>query len=349
MKTNVCLIGHLGGNETFLDGQTIKTRSLQRGLREYGAQQIRLYQVDTYYSRKNKLKFLAQLTYGILTCRKILLCVSKGGRKIFFPMMYWLSRLLGKQVYHCAIGGRLADEVQEKPKWKVYSKIFRYHWVESPRIVEQLQALGVTNARFLPNFKELPKLRTEELRTSAGEPLRFCIFSRICREKGVTDAIRALQTLNEKRGRSAAKLDIYGQVEENYREEFFALLEASDDVVYCGKVAPEDSVEVLRDYDALLFPSYWIGEGIPGTIIDALCAGVPVIARRWRYCDEMLEDGVTGYCYDFEQPELLLNCMERAAEQPQALQDMRKNCLNAADRFRAENVVPELIRQILGN
>lgn len=348
MKTNVCLIGHFGGEETFLDGQTIKTRALAQGIMGYGSQKIQLQRVDTYYLRNQKGKFLRQFVQGIFSCRKIVICVSKGGRKVFFPMLYWLSQLTGQQIYHCAIGGRLADEVRDNSKWKKYVSAFRYNWVESIQIAEKLQELGISNARYLPNFKELPRLDPEELGKRHNHPIRFCIFSRICREKGVTDAIQAVRTLNQNRGCVVATLDLYGQISPDYQQELSALLDRSgEDVCYRGEADPGDSVTILRQYDALLFPTHYYREGIPGAIIDALCAAVPVIARRWRYCDEMLQDGVTGYCYSFDQPERLLTCLEWAVDHPEAMDDMKISCLERAEPYRAENVLPTLIDQLL--
>jgi glycosyltransferase involved in cell wall biosynthesis len=49
-------------------------------------------------------------------------------------------------------------------------------------------------------------------------------------------------------------------------------------VVYGGVVPFNKSVEVLKDYFAVLFPTYYEGEGFAGTIIDAHSAGVPIIA-----------------------------------------------------------------------
>ena len=52
---------------------------------------------------------------------------------------------------------------------------------------------------------------------------------------------------------------------------------------------------------ALLAPS-------PGARADGSgvmpAAGLPVVASRWRYYGEMLQDGVTGLSYDFDRPEL---------------------------------------------
>lgn len=54
------------------------------------------------------------------------------------------------------------------------------------------------------------------------------------------------------------------------------------------------STEVLKNYDALLFPTYYEGEGFAGTIIDAFAAGLPVIASDWKYNSEIIKQGITG-------------------------------------------------------
>ena len=51
---------------------------------------------------------------------------------------------------------------------------------------------------------------------------------------------------------------------------------------YCGIKDPKDSVKTLKNYFALVFPTRFYTEGIPGTIIDAYYAGVPVIASKWE-------------------------------------------------------------------
>ena len=82
-----------------------------------------------------------------------------------------------------------------------------------------------------------------------------------------------------------ATLDIYGPVEDDYKEELFSLIESSqNNCKYCGIIDSSKSVEALKSYFALLFPTHWKHEGIPGTIIDAFSAGIPVIARKWQRC-----------------------------------------------------------------
>ena len=343
--TKLCFIGHFGGKESFREGQTVKTQNLAEILES--ADNFSVKYVDTYYYKRNILKFFLLLLCGLLSSKRILLCVSIGGRRVFFCLLYWCAKLFGKKVYHVGIGGRLAEEIEEKPKWKRYIQSFCVNWVESQLVVDSLSKAGVTNGEYLPNFKKLPVLSVEELSYAQRDVTNFCIFSRITEEKGVTEAIESVATINQKYGRIVARLDLYGAVEPEYGEKLKLLLtEHGKYVQYCGVAEPESSVDILRNYDILLFPTQRFREGIPGTIIDALCSGVPVIARKWKYCHEMLPHGYNGFCYDFNQPEKLVYWMEYAMEHPEEVYEMRKNCLLSANQYRTENVAPIILQKL---
>ena len=51
----------------------------------------------------------------------------------------------------------------------------------------------------------------------------------------------------------------------------------------------------------MIFPTYYVGEGFPGTIIDAFSSGIPDIATDWRYNSEIVQNGKTGYIYKLNQ------------------------------------------------
>lgn len=65
-----------------------------------------------------------------------------------------------------------------------------------------------------------------------------------------------------------AELDIYGQIEDN-QEEWLKKLQtlAPGYIKYKGMVPFSQSTKVLKEYDALLFPTYYEGEGFAGTIM----------------------------------------------------------------------------------
>ena len=75
-------------------------------------------------------------------------------------------------------------------------------------------------------------------------------------------------------------------------------------------------------------------EGMPGTIIDSMFAGTPVIATKWNACEEIIEQGVNGYYYS-GGPEQLLDVLSER-ELKKVLLGMRRNCLEVSKRFTPE-------------
>ena len=62
----VAIIGHFGGKESFCDGQTVKTKNLERLLASQS--DITIRRVDTYLARSNKVKLLAETIGALLDC-----------------------------------------------------------------------------------------------------------------------------------------------------------------------------------------------------------------------------------------------------------------------------------------
>ncbi len=342
---NIGIIGHFGGKEKYNDGQTVKTINIYNGLRNSGISTID--KIDTYYIKKNPIKFLFVFLKSLFRDKKYIVLLSINGRRMLFPILFLLSKM-GKEVYHYSIGGRLAREVEERPSWKRYVSSFKGNWMESHELTENLQALGIKNAMYIPNFKKLTVLDQKDLYKEYKLPYRFCIFSRVMKEKGVSDAINAIDIINKKYGKQIVMLDIYGPIEADYKDELFSLIDSSQNSCkYCGIIDSNKSVEALKSYFALLFPTHWKHEGIPGTIIDAFSAGVPVIARKWQYCTEMITEGENGYYYDFEKPELLVDTIQYAIEHINETMEMKSNCLKKAVEY-SENHVMNQIKKEMG-
>jgi glycosyltransferase involved in cell wall biosynthesis len=65
-------------------------------------------------------------------------------------------------------------------------------------------------------------------------------------------------------------------------------------VSFTGVVWGEQKWQLLVDADALVFPTYYYMESHPLVVVEALCAGLPVISTRWAAIPEMIEDEVNG-------------------------------------------------------
>lgn len=66
-----------------------------------------------------------------------------------------------------------------------------------------------------------------------------------------------------------------------------------------------------------MFPTLFYTEGIPGTIIDAYAAGLPVISSKWESYGDVIEDNVTGIGYEFGSDDALVEVLEMIKSNPQ--------------------------------
>lgn len=332
------LIGRIDSDCRLFDGQTVKTRMVYRLLCEmYGEESI--VTVDTYDYKHRAPVVMADFARCLAICDRFVVLLSTNGRRVFFPLLSFASKHMGKKVYHNLIGGWLASNLEKYPKWISYLNSFEVNWVEAHALVERLTEKGVRNAEYLPNFKYLSGSEVQAHRSS--DTFRFCTFSRVMEQKGITDAMTAVEQLCSE-GKQCC-LDVYGPIDDEYKQDFERIVKSSSHVEYKGCVAPEDSVEVVARYDALLFPTKWKLEGIPGTIIDALAAGVPVIASKWQYYDEMLEDGITGFGCELGSQNGLTGAMRRYI----ALEDTRRTAMRKACLKRAQAYSPEAVEEIV--
>ena len=165
------------------------------------------------------------------------------------------------------------------------------------------------------------------------------------KEKGIEDAVNAVKTVNEKAGRVIYSLDIYGQIDGGQTEWFESLKASFPEYIRYGGLVPFDkSVEVLKDYYALLFPTRFFTEGIPGTVIDAYAAGIPVVSARWESFADIIDEGMTGMGYTIEDVNELTSMLENVSSFTESVDSMRKNCLVKAEQYlprKALNVMVE--------
>lgn len=343
----IAIIGHFGGAEAFNDGQTVKVKALYKGLTNRLSNKISIDCIDTYYLKHNMLKLIKDLICCLARDKKIIFLPATNGRKVLFPLMYYVGKILHKDIYHDCIGGALVNEIKEHPKWVNYLNSFASNWMESEIQAKTLNSMGIRNASYLPNFKQIQPISAGELKNFTDLPFAFCTFSRVLEEKGIEDAAKAIDDVNKENSRVVATMDIYGPIQPGSEKWFQQLLERYRDcVIYRGSVEPEQSVITLKPYFALLFPTKYYTEGMPGTILDAMFSGLPVIARRWAYCDQMIKSGFNGISYDFDKPELLKQILLSVVNNPQLINDMRINCINEADKYTENSVISRIVCEL---
>lgn len=333
--TKILMVGHIANGFGAYDGQTVKTRELHDALVEYYGENA-ILTVDTHGWKKHPLKLLKEFFRSAKRCPSIIMLVDRNGLQVFSALLVICKWLWRNKIYYDVIGGWLAEETEKNKRLQFFLKKFDSIWVETTVMKKDLKTQGFKNITIVYNFKNLQPLSETEIKQIHTIPLRACTFSRVMPEKGIEDAIDAVKILNHKEFQ--VELDIFGAVDKNCTNWFEQIQRGFPEYIrYMGCIEPDKSIDILRQYDVLLFPTHYATEGIPGTIIDAYFAGVPVIAARWNSFEDVICDGITGIGYAMDNKTGLVEALKTILANPRTLNRMQKNCLDASKKYsRAE-------------
>ncbi len=339
------IIGHFGFGLNCLDGQTVKTKIITDQLcKIYGGNEIIKY--DTHGSLKSLLKAPFVCLSAMHKSKNVIILPAHNGLRIYAPLLTFIKKFRKTKLHYVVIGGWLQEMLGNKPHLEKCLKKFDAIYVETVVMKKALQDKGFKNVTVMPNCKDLTILKEDELVYTTGQPYKLCTFSRVMKEKGIEDAINAVKRVNEKFGKTVLTLDIYGNVDAGQKEWFDQLQSTFPEYVkYCGAVQFDKSVEVLKNYFALLFPTFYDGEGFAGTLIDAYSAGVPVIASDWRYNREIVNDSV-GLVFPTKDVNILCEILEKCESDPTAINNLKINCLKESKKFLPETVIKILTQQL---
>ncbi len=347
MQAKTSVIGHFAFGKTFLNGQTIKTKILAEELqKKLGQEQVLI--IDTHGGLKTLAKAPFQILFALKNSQNVIIFPAHNGLRVYAPLLSCLKRFFkNRKLHYVVIGGWLPQFLTKRKSLAKALKKFDGIYVETDTMKSALEARGFENVFVMPNCKKLTVLSESELVYPQGVPHKLCTFSRVMREKGIETAINVIKKVNDQFGYLAYSLDIYGQVDTTQAEWFENLKKRfPEGVRYCGCVDADKSVEILQSYFALLFPTHFYTEGIPGTIIDAYAAGIPVISAKWESYSDVVDEGVTGIGYDFDDVEQFAQLLLNIAENPNTLLEMKYSCIEKAENFIPANAIRVLLDAI---
>ncbi len=346
MQVKVCVFGHFGDGENLLNGQTVKTKIITEELqRKFGQEQV--LRIDTRGGWKSLLKAPRQTVLALRNSQNVLLFPAQNGLRVYAPLLSFFRRFFkDRKLHYIVIGGWLPQFLSKRKRLAKVLRRFDAIYVETNTMKGALEAQGFHNVLVMPNCKKLTVLAEEDLVYPDSSPLRLCTFSRVMREKGIEDAVNAVMAVNKELGYPAFSLDIYGQVDANQIEWFQNLQKTFPDYISYGGLIPFDkSVVTLKNYFALLFPTYYEGEGFAGTLIDAYSAGIPVVASDWKYNPELVNENV-GVIYPTGNEAALIEALKSIAADPETMLKRKKLCLKESEKYKIEETVKVLFRQI---
>lgn len=343
MKVAIC--GHFAFGKNLLNGQTIKTKILSQELIKHFSQKSVLM-IDTH-GVVNLLLLLPRLIYALLTCENILILPAHRGVKIITIWLKLWNNIFSKKLHYVVIGGWLPLYIEKYSIISYAIKSFTGIYVETATMKNILESQGFNNIYLLPNCKYLDIVKNTDLKNTYDKPYKLCTFSRVMKEKGIADAIEVVKNINSILGETVYCLDIYGSIDVNQTEWFAeAQSQFPEYVSYKGCVNFDKSVDTIKEYFALLFPTKFFTEGIPGTIIDAYAAGVPVIASKWQSYADIIEDNKTGLCYEFDNIQELQKILLQVATNPDMIIKKKYNCIKSAEKYLPNTVITTILNNL---
>jgi glycosyltransferase involved in cell wall biosynthesis len=230
------------------------------------------------------LRCLALLFWHLPWASVLTFHTSLQGAITFGPLVHVLSRLFRRKWIFRGFGGDI--DTWHRNTMGVRKRLFditvlqaNVLLLERKASVQYFQNQSRSSVQWYPNSRRCSAGATAAA-TTRNSGRRFVFVGHVKPAKGISEIIEAAKMLSS----TGIIVDVYGPLLEGVSNSWFTDSPAK----YCGLLAKEDVTRTLFNYDALVLPSYWEGEGHPGVILEAYCAGIPVIATRWGGIPEIV-------------------------------------------------------------
>lgn len=305
-KSPIHIIGAFGYITGHLDGQTMESRSLRTLLEMHGINDYTYF--DTEQLHFNKMSFF-KMFGGLFKTERLFYLGAQANLKYIFPFLWLIAKLRGIEFHYFVVGGWIAEYLKNKPMHRWMLRRINGMYCEIWSISNKLTKFyGYKHVDCFPNFRIYSF--KPEIKFYDGEPLRLVYMARIVASKGYKRVFDLAEYIQQKYGDDKVVIDFYGPIFPDDKEPFFEGVARFGFVKYKGVLQPEVINETLAGYDAMLFPTNYPGEGLPGTIVDSYISGIPVIASDWRYNAELIEHGKTGFVFDLNKPSQFYEAVE---------------------------------------
>lgn len=179
---------------------------------------------------------------------------------------------------------------------------------------------------------QAPMSEEDQLFASQLRHRRLLFVGRFDEQKGIDIFLSSMKDLEN-------EVDAYAVG--GYVVDSGSNLDMPRNVAHVGWVTRSRVAAYMSRVDALVVPSRWEGFGLVAT--EAMRAGLPVIASRVGGLQDLVEDGVTGFLFDVNEPGALTHALRRALNA-----DLKHMGERGRERFmthfRSESMNQELLR-----
>jgi glycosyltransferase involved in cell wall biosynthesis len=237
-----------------------------------------------------------------------------------------LSKRTRNRTSYFVMGGALPQMIRNNNFSPSKYNSLKHIVVQGETIKADLYSLGI-KSEVLSNFKH--RANFAELTERNRKQLRLVFVSRITESKGVLTILDALQTISK----DTIDCTFFGPCDLDMKE----VISNNAFAHYGGYLDfysnPEESYSNLAEYDAMVFPTKWHGEGFPGIFLDAFMVGLPVICSDWNMNAEVIQDGYNGLVLKENNAECLAEAIIKIDTDRKLLNKLSKNSQASFDQY----------------
>jgi glycosyltransferase involved in cell wall biosynthesis len=252
------------------------------------------------------------------------------------PRAYWrdlaymlVAKLLRARVLYQVHGGALP---QDFFKGRMLKAFLRWS-LGLPDLVVVLASVELeAYGTFVPAQRTLkiangidcrPFARVPTVRSRPDLPLRLVYIGRLAREKGLFETLEAVRMALQ-RGIDSRLVIAGGGPEAERLEQFATALGIRSRVSFKGPVFGQAKVELLGTADVAVLPSY--AEGLPYALLEAMAAGIPVLATPVGAIPDVATDGTHGRLVPPRDPSAIAEAIVQLASDRDRLSWMSRAC-----------------------
>lgn len=298
---------------------------------------------------------LWNLTHQVAYCAEQCL----PGRVAYAVAGYYFAQPNVHETYWRARARRLlAAAVMAPARWlalRILDREARTHPLQLEHVacVSHYVRRKLTKAGALPHSARViyngidptPFLQAAAPATDHGDEIGLVYTGSLVRHKGVLTAVNALGLLQQQEHAHGLHLTIVGAGHPDYEARLKRRVQElglTERVTFSGRVPRRKIPGILAAHDVFLFTSVY-EEPIARSVMEAMAAGLAVVATPVGGQQEMLDDGVNALVYPPGDASALAQCIRRLRQDPELLTLLANTGRNTVlQRFTIDRMVDEM-------
>jgi len=205
--------------------------------------------------------------------------------------------------------------------------------------IKKINGIGFDKSKFQNLNNKGQKSKT--LKEKLGLPVESIILfyaAGLEKNKNQNMLLKVLRTIRDSGKDAYLFLAGEGVLMEEYKRKA-KYIGISDYVVFLGW--RDDIQEVLKCVDVVTASS--VREGLGVNILEAMAAGVPVVATNNRGHREIIKDGVNGFLVEIDEYEKMAKNVIELMESEYLRNEITKNAVNIMDKYDISNVLESMM------